>query len=91
MVLLTKTDPGGELAEGSSVWVVALAVKQFKSHIDEGLQHRHPCFGARFGPLRLSDCSVNLKGSQCFIPVYRLEGEGGGEKKSTNLQQPDVT
>lgn len=46
MVLLTKADPGGQLAEGSSVWVVAVSVKQFKAYINEGLQHGHPSLGA---------------------------------------------
>lgn len=46
MVLLTETDPGGELAESGSIGVIALGVKHFQAHINEGLQHRHPCFGA---------------------------------------------
>lgn len=62
MVLLTESDPGGELAEGGGVWVVTLGVKQFKAYINEGLQHRHSCFGAWLSPLRLSDCSVHLQG-----------------------------
>lgn len=54
MVLLTKADPGGQLTEGGDVRVVAFGVKQFKAHVDEGLQHGHPCLSAWLGPLRLS-------------------------------------
>lgn len=62
MVLLTETDPGGELAESGSIGVVALGVKHFKAHVNEGLQHRHPCFGAWLSPLSLPHCSINLQG-----------------------------
>lgn len=77
MVLLTETDPRGQLTEGDSIWVVAEGVKQFKANINERLQHCHPCFGTWLSPLRLSDCSVNLHRGKGFVPVYWLHGEGG--------------
>lgn len=85
MVLLTEADPGGELAEGNSVWIIASGVKLFKAFIDEGLQHGHPCHGAWLSPLRLSYCSVDLQGGQGFVPVDWLQGEGG--RKGKNSEQ----
>lgn len=60
MVNLTEADPGRELAEGGSIWVVALGGKQFEANINEGLQHGHPSLGARLSPLRYSYSSVEL-------------------------------
>lgn len=54
MVLLTESDPGGELAEGSSIWVITMGAKQLEACINERLQHGHPCFGAWLSPLCLS-------------------------------------
>lgn len=83
MVLLTEADPGGELAEGCSIWVVAFGVKLFKAYINEGLQHGQSCLGAWLSPLRLSNCFVNLQGGQGFVPVYLLYGKGGRKEENS--------
>lgn len=83
MVLLTESNPGGELAEGSSIWVVTMGAKQFKAYINEGLQHGHACFGAWLSPLCLSYWSVYLQRGQCFFPVYMLRSEEGRKEKNS--------
>lgn len=83
MVLLTESDPGGELAEGGGIWVIAMGAKQFKAFINEGLQHGHPCFCAWLSPLCLSYWSVYWQRGQRFVPVYRLWGEEGRKEKNS--------
>ena len=73
--LLTVADPGGELAEGVDIWVVAFVFKQMEAFINEGLQHGHPRLGARLGPLRHLDLPVNRQRGQSFLPLYWLRGE----------------
>lgn len=78
--LLTETDPRGELAEGHSVGVIAMGVKQFEADVDEGLQHGRPGSGAWLSPFCLPNSSVHVERRQRLLPVHRLHGQGEGRQ-----------
>lgn len=89
-LLLTEADPGGELAEGSGVWVVTEGAKEFEAHVNEGLQHGHPPTGTRLGPVHSSYRPIDLQRGQGFVPVYWLQGDDGRREHSAQVDSDEL-